>query len=142
MNSNDFNCSSNIEKLISECDRLSEIAKRKTAIISQRKKEFEKFQTEKKKFEQETAAFNGAIVDQQTLKQKDNEIHYLQSQLAKKDDENSKVKVEMEKLLLDQMNSIDTMKNKGGVDALDGGDPQESSQIITQLNKKIEILQY
>lgn len=75
------------------------------------------------------------------MKQKDNEIHYLQSQLAKKDDENSKLKTEMEKLLLDQMNSIDTIK-KTGVDSLEGSDPQESSQIISQLNKKIEILQY
>ena len=77
MNSNDFTCSSNIEKLFAECERLSEIAKRKTAIIAQRKKEFEKFQVEKRKFEQDAASFNGAVADQQALKDKDSEIQYL-----------------------------------------------------------------
>lgn len=74
MNNNDFNCSNNIEKLFEECDRLSEIAKRKTAIIAQRKSEYQKFQVEKKKFEQEM----GGMPDPQILKQKDQEIDYLQ----------------------------------------------------------------
>lgn len=33
-NSNDCNCLINIEKLFAECERLSEIAKRKTAILA------------------------------------------------------------------------------------------------------------
>ena len=112
MNSNDFTCSSNIEKLFAECERLSEIAKRKTAIIAQRKKEYEKFQNEKRKFEQDAAQFNGAIADQQALKDKDAEIEYLTSQLRKKEDENTKLKAEIEQILRDQMTTLDKMQKK------------------------------
>ena len=51
MNNNDFNCSSNIEKLFKECERLSEVAKKKTAIINHRKMEYEQFLVEKKKLD-------------------------------------------------------------------------------------------
>lgn len=88
MNSNDFICSSNIEQLFTECERLSEIAKRKTAIIAQRKGEFDKFQAEKKLFEQKAALFN----DQQVVQEKDTEINYLQNQLRIKEEENLRLK--------------------------------------------------
>jgi hypothetical protein len=51
INGNDSSCCSNIEKLYGECERLSEICKKKTTIINQRKKEYERFQRDKRELE-------------------------------------------------------------------------------------------
>ena len=122
MNSNDFLCSSNIESLFAECERLSEIAKRKTSIIAQRKQEFDKFQSEKRLFEQKASLFN----DQQVVQEKDTEINYLQTQLRIKEEENVKLKAEIKLMRIEK---------KGGAD------PQEDQE-MAELTKKVQQLTY
>jgi len=48
--------------------------------------------------------------------------------------------VEIEKILMDQMSSLDKMKK--GDKGFNSDDPQENNQVIAELNKKIEILTY
>ena len=61
------------------------------------------------------------------MKEKDAEIEYLSSQLRKKDDENTKLKAEIEKILMDQMSTLDSMKKKTDSSPLNSSDPQENN---------------
>lgn len=104
VNGNDTNCSHNCEKLWIECERLSEIAKKKNTIINQRRKEYERFMREKKAFEDEKKK-GGANVGASTgisetdMKAKDAEIAYLEAQLRKKEEENVKLKKDIERVV-------------------------------------------
>ena len=105
VNGNDTSCTNNCEKLFSECTRLSEIAKKKNTIINQRRKEYERFMREKKNFEDEKKkggnVGGGSGISETDMKAKDAEIAYLEAQLRKKEEENVKLKKEIERVLQD-----------------------------------------
>ena len=67
-----------------ECERLSEIAKKKNTIINQRRKEYERFMREKKNFEDEKKKGGsnvgaGSGISETDMKAKDAEIAYLEA---------------------------------------------------------------
>jgi hypothetical protein len=93
INGNDAQCCGNIEKLYGECERLSEICKKKTTIINQRKKEYERFQRDKKELEEmknkaSGGGVNASMISETDMKAKDAEIAYLEATLRKKEEEN------------------------------------------------------
>jgi predicted RNase H-like nuclease (RuvC/YqgF family) len=104
INGNDSQCCGNIEKLYGECERLSEICKKKSTIINQRKKEYERFQRDKKELEElknKAQGGNASMVSDTDLKAKDAEIAYLEATLRKKEEENAKLKKDIERVLND-----------------------------------------
>jgi predicted RNase H-like nuclease (RuvC/YqgF family) len=115
INGNDSQCCSNIEKLYGECERLSEICKKKTIIINQRKKEYERFQRDKRELEEmknkAQGGANASMASESDLKAKDAEIAYLEATLRKKEDENQKLKKDIERVLQDQMQTLEKIKD-------------------------------
>lgn len=87
---NDAQCCTNIEQLISECMRLSEVATGYQKTLIMRQKEYEKFQQDKKSFDA-----SNVIKLQSELREKNTEISYLESQLKDKDETIKKIKREM-----------------------------------------------
>lgn len=87
---NDAACCSNIEQLIAECIRLSDVAASNRKVLMTRQKEYEKFQLEKKQFDA-----SNVIKLQSELREKNTEISYLESQLKDKDEIIKKLKREI-----------------------------------------------
>lgn len=84
--------------------RLSEICKKKTTIINQRKKEYERFQRDKKELEEmknkaSGGGVNASMISETDMKAKDAEIAYLEATLRKKEEENQKLKKDIERVL-------------------------------------------
>lgn len=147
INGNDATCCTNIEKLYGECERLSEICKKKTTIINQRKKEYERFQRDKKELEDMKnkasgggSGVNMSMISETDMKAKDAEIAYLEATLRKKEEENQKLKKDIERVLQDQMQTLEKIKDADQIGSQ--GDVDNLLQQITELKKKNDTLQF
>jgi len=148
INGNDAQCCGNIEKLYGECERLSEICKKKTTIINQRKKEYERFQRDKKELEEMKnkaaggagAGTNASMISETDMKAKDAEIAYLEATLRKKEEENQKLKKDIERVLQDQMQTLEKIKDADAVQPQ--GDLDQLYQQISDLKKKNDTIQF
>lgn len=134
INGNDTNCTCNCEKLWAECERLSEIAKKKNTIINQRRKEYERFMREKKNFEDEKKKAGGDFLGGGNDREKDAEIAYLEAQLRKKEEENKKLTKDLERVILEQKETLEKMR-----DADNAFIGQNSSQ-LNRLQDEISVL--
>ena len=141
INGNDSNCVNNCEKLWSECERLSEIAKKKNTIINQRRKEYERFMREKKNFEDEKKK-SGGNFGGGSNEEKDAEIAYLEATLRKKEEENKKLTKDLERVILEQKETLEKMRDAdnafNGPNATQLNRFQDEIQILKRENSVLE----
>lgn len=84
---------------------------------------------------------NASVVSETDLKAKDAEIAYLEATLRKKEEENQKLKKDIERVLQDQMQTLEKIKD---ADQSTGaqGDVENLLQQIAELKKRNDTLQF
>lgn len=65
---NDYNCTSNLQKLFLECERLSDIAQQKTTLLNEQKKELEAVEKDRGLVEEGKIAKEDLIKAQKEIK--------------------------------------------------------------------------
>jgi len=83
---------------------------------------------------------NASMISETDMKAKDAEIAYLEATLRKKEEENQKLKKDIERVLQDQMQTLEKIKDA------DSGQPQNDTdhlyQQIADLKKKNDTIQF
>jgi hypothetical protein len=121
---NDYNCTSNLEKLFLECERLSDIAQQKTNMLNEQKKEIEAHEKDRASMGHAKEAQESLQKVQKELQSKNAEIDYLKAQLKKKEDENRALKEDKARILKEQMATLNKIQSQAA-----GGGPEGTFRI-------------
>jgi chromosome segregation ATPase len=101
---------------------------------------------EKKNFEDEKKkggnVAGGSGISETDMKAKDAEIAYLEAQLRKKEEENVKLKKEIERVLQDQMKTLEKIKDADNAFMGNNENTELLSSQVAELKKENSMLQY
>lgn len=82
------------------------------------------------------------MISETDIKAKDAEISYLEATLRKKEEENQKLKKDIERVLQDQMQTLEKIKDADNMSQGAASDMDNLVAQITELKKKNDILQF